>query len=165
MKLRSWLVPMALLPLAVGACSSDPDGAAAAASSGPVTSIVHDMSTMDVGSMDMGSTVSTDSGPKVVCAQHMPGDLLTASEAMVIFDAEHVCLAYVTVTAGTAITWHNDDAVARRVSVTDGNDTEITAFDVPAGGAVSRSIDVPGIYRYGVSSIESFVGTLEVQKP
>lgn len=122
---------------------------------------MHDMAAMGMDGM------STDSGgaPKVQCAQHMPGDLLTAEQAMVIFDSQHVCLAYVTVTAGTGVTWHNEDSVARTVTIVDGNGAEVMSFEVPAGGAVTRSLDVAGVYNYRLSAIETFLGTVEVQEP
>jgi plastocyanin len=99
---------------------------------------------------------------KVECAQHMPGDLLTAAEAMVMFDPQHVCLGYVTVRPGTPVMFHNTDTAAHRVTILGGGDVQIAAFDVAGGSAVSRSLTTAGIYRFRLSAIESFVGTIEV---
>ena len=87
---------------------------------------------------------SASASGQVECAQHMPGDLLTADEAMVIFDAEHVCLGYVTVLAGTAITWHNADTVERRVIVRDDAGAELMTFDIPAAGTAVRALNSAG---------------------
>jgi plastocyanin len=116
----------------------------------------------DMPGMTSSTNGSTAASGNVQCAQHMPGDLLSASEAMVVFDPEHVCLGYVTVRPGTAITWHNVDSVEHQVRIEDGNGTELMSFSVPGGGAAQRSVDTGGVYRFKVSAIESFVGTIEV---
>lgn len=145
-----------------GACSSPTE----ASDQSPSTT-VHDMS-----SMDMGSTTASGDGAgtagsvrKVECAQHMPGDLLKAEQAMVIFDSQHVCLGYVTVLEGTEVTWHNTDPVEHQVTIVDDNDKKVTAFEVASDGASTYTIDDAGLYRFKVSAIETFVGTIEVQKP
>lgn len=147
-----------------GACASaaTPDTRAGAAAVTNTSTTLMDMGSMDMAPMSTTGSSTAGSG-NVQCAQHMPGDVLSAAEAMVIFDTEHVCLGYVTVRAGTAITWHNADAVERRVSVEDGNGTVLMSFSVPGGGAAQRSVATAGVYRYKVSAIESFVGTIEVQ--
>ena len=156
-RLRTLACLLVAVPFAAGACSSAVNDSASVAKV-TTTAAMHDMADM-AGMPGMGTTASG----KVDCAQHMPGDRLTAEEAMVIFDAEHVCLGYVTVAAGTAITWHNADDVERRVIVEDGNGTALMTFDILPGGATQRALKVPGVYRYRVSAIESFVGSIEVQ--
>jgi plastocyanin len=152
-RLRQVLAAAVLVPALAGACSA----AAQEATSTTTTAkaAAHDMSDM---------SMPTSGSGKVECAQHMPGDLLTADEAMVIFDAEHVCLGYVTVVVGTAVTWHNSDDVERRVIVEDGNGTALMTFDIAPKGTAQRALKVAGVYHFRTSAIETFVGTIEVQK-
>ncbi|MFN8052610.1 MAG: hypothetical protein U0Q22_14280 [Acidimicrobiales bacterium] len=155
LRVRTVIAPVTLLLAAVvaGGCSSAPDAA-----TGPTTTSIMDMT--DMPGMDMSTVTGADG--KVVCAQHMPGDVLTAEQAMVIFDKEHVCLGYATIKEGTPITWHNADTATQYVTVTDEKGAEVMHFDVDPGGSASRLVKPAGVYRYKVTAIESFVGTIEV---
>lgn len=111
-----------------------------------------------------GSTATIAPGPgKVTCAQHMPGDVLTAAEATVEFDRERVCLAYVTVLTGTVVSWHNTDSIDHTLKVLDASGAEVTSLNVAAGGVVHRPFTTAGIFQFQLSAIASFVGTVEVK--
>lgn len=117
---------------------------------------------MASGSMSHEGVSSWDSGAK--CAMHMPGELLEPHEAVVVFDREHVCLAYVTVTDDTPVMWRNTDTVDHRVVVRDDDDTVVRTIDVPAGElATTPGLDVSGFYQFGLSAIDEFTGVIEVQ--
>lgn len=162
-----------LLVSVVAGCSSSDDADSTAASRSTTSTASSSPSTAaDPGSMDMGSSgadsagvVTDDTGaaPKVECAQHMPGDLLSAQDAIVFFDSQHVCLAYVTVLAGTTITWRNTDGEDHEVVVVDDEEQEFDRFTVPGGGVATSTAPATGVYRYRLTAIESFVGTIEVQ--
>jgi hypothetical protein len=161
-RLRIVALLVTLVPLAIGGCSSAANGSEGEADT---SSGMHDMAGMTgmTGMPGMSDPASSTETGKVNCAQHMPGDVLTAEEAMVIFDTEHVCLGYVTVAQGTAITWHNTDDLEQRVIVEDENGTELMTFDIVPGGATQRALKDVGVYRYRLSAIAAFVGTIEVQ--
>ena len=97
------------------------------------------------------------------CAQHMPGEVLTAADAVERFDTQMVCLGYVTVTPGTAITWTNRDTAAHDVTILDDEDRRINGFTVGAGESVTTPAAAVGVYRFRTTAIDSFVGTIEVQ--
>ena len=113
------------------------------------------------GSMSHEGVSSWDSGAK--CAMHMPGDLLEPHEAVVVFDREHVCLAYVTVTDDTPVMWRNTDTVDHEVVVRD-DDVVVRTIAVPAGElATTPGLDVAGFYEFDLSAIDEFTGVIEVQ--
>ena len=113
------------------------------------------------GSVSM-PTVAPGAG-KVTCAQHMPGDVLTAAEATVEFDRERVCLAYVTVLRGTEVSWHNTDTVDHTLTILDSSGAQVVSLPVAAGDSVRRPFPDVGIFQFKVSAITSFVGTVEVK--
>ena len=97
------------------------------------------------------------------CAMHMPGELLSAEEAVVRFDPQMVCLGYVTVLPGTPITWINADTADHEVAILDDEGKELNRFGVAAGESTTTPAAATGIYRYKVTAIETFTGTIEVQ--
>lgn len=99
------------------------------------------------------------------CDMHMPGDLLTAEQALVTFDAQHVCLGYVTVTEGTPVRWRNDDAAAWELQLLTDDAVVIDTLAIGSGETIEHTFDEAGIYRFTYSAIEAFTGTVEVQKP
>lgn len=141
----------AVLVLAAGAgtltgCSTSPE-----ASSTSTTVVYHRMA-------------QTMTSP-VKCVMHMPGDLLSATDAVVVFDREHVCLGYVTVLADTPIMWQNADELDHTVTITDEDGNVVHRIDVPAGASVTGSVGTEGIYFFKLTAIDSFTGTIEVQVP
>ena len=98
------------------------------------------------------------------CDMHMPGDLLTAEQALVTFDAQHVCLGYVTVTEGTPVRWRNDDAAAWEVQLLTDDAVVIDTVAIGPGETIEHTFDTAGVYRFTYSAIDAFTGTVEVQK-
>lgn len=97
------------------------------------------------------------------CAMHMPGELLSAEEAVVRFTPQMVCLGYVTVLPDTPITWINADTADHEVTILDDGGKELNRFGVAAGESTTTPAAATGIYRYKVTAIETFTGTIEVQ--
>lgn len=138
------------LALSVAACSDDTDP-----SSG----------TTIVTGTDQPAT-SRGSDPLADCAERMPGDPMSADEAVVQFSPEAICPAYVTVVAGTEVTWINRDDVAHVLTIHEGSTEE---------GAVlfeqSLEPDEPLVQRYTEATTmtftldvqDAFRGTIEVQ--
>lgn len=106
------------------------------------------------------------------CPSRMPGEPLTAQEAVVKFNVERICPAYVTIELGTPVTWTNDGDTTATVKV--------TAYQAPAPGAplpvVEEHVVDPGgqwvwspeeagMLGFRISTVDAFVGTIEVQIP
>lgn len=144
--------------LALGACGSDGSTAAARTTAPVATNVSTDASHGD----HAEHTNLSSESPDLQCPMHMPGDLLTEAEAEVVFDAEHVCLSYVTITAGTTVTWNNADAADHDVIIWQG-DTEIDRLAAPAGGSVDRTFDEVGVFQFSHTAIDGFRGSVEVQ--
>lgn len=99
------------------------------------------------------------------CVSHMPGELLTAAEAIVTFDKQRVCRGYVTVGPTTNVSWSNNDSARHKVTVTNLERTEtIYETDVEPDQVVFRTFPI-GIYLYKVDALPSFTGTIEVVDP
>ena len=159
-RLATALVAAAVL--AVAGCGGG-SSAAAPATAAPTTS--HDMAGMTTGdhSMDMAPTKAATNAGFGDCAQHMPGELLTPEEAVVRFDTQMVCLGYVTVTTGTPIAWTNNDTAEQTVTILDDEDRELNEFTVDAGETITTPAASTGVYRFHITAIDSFTGTIEVQ--
>ena len=150
------------------ACSSAPDrSSTTSTTTAPTTTAADGMTPEQMAGMvpsGEGSTATIAPGPgKVTCAQHMPGDVLTAAEATVEFDRERVCLAYVTVLTGTEVSWHNTDTVDHTLTILDSSGAQVVSLPVAAGDSVRRPFPDVGIFQFKVSAITSFVGTVEVK--
>jgi len=161
------ILAVTALTIGVGAaCGTDPGESVAAATPTTVTTttVVHDMPGIagmdDMDGMPMPVAVNADVEG---CAQHMPGDLLTADEAVVRFDRQMVCLGYVTVTTDTPVTWTNTDDLEHTVTIVDADDVQVAEFTVAAGESLQRPADTVGITTFTLTAIPSFVGTVEVQ--
>lgn len=162
-RLASLLVASSLVLLA--ACSGDDSttpaspaatsggSAAATATSGGVAS--------GMGSMSH----EADPNDPNSCVARMPGELLTAAEAVVKFSSERVCPGYVTVAPGTTVTWLNRDNVARTVTVSTGMGTNgdvVVQQSVRPGEQFQRDFTTVGVFSYRTDAIPSFQGTIEV---
>lgn len=149
--------------LVLGACGDT--GSEDAAVTTTTASSGEEATTNSTSSDGSDHGVMSSESDALQCEMHMPGDLLTAEQAHVIMDTEHVCLGYVTVTTETPVTFNNTDTEPRTVTVFDDAGTELESFEIPAGGAVVRTFDTVGVFRFSYSGIEIFTGTVEVQAP
>lgn len=97
------------------------------------------------------------------CVSRTPGQLLSEVEAVVRFTPEQICPGYVTIAAGTRVTWVNQDDVAHEVRVTQGTDP-VAAEVLEPGRSWQYQFDVPGAFTFETDAIEAFRGTVEVQR-
>jgi len=98
----------------------------------------------------------------------MPGQVLTAEEAVVRFSPSQVCPGSVTIVPGTPVTFKNQDAVVHTVTITEGNmpgGKAVSSGTAEAGGTWVRQFDSPGTFTYVTDAIPSFRGTVEVTTP
>lgn len=99
------------------------------------------------------------------CVSRMPGEILSAEEAVVRFSPSQVCPGYVTIVPGTPVTFVNDDTQTRTVTITEGNlpDGAVVATGtVDAGGTWVRTFDTAGTFTYVTDAIPTFRGAVEV---
>jgi plastocyanin len=150
------LAVAAVLPTAALGCSSSKGSASAPTS----TTIASDGTTPGT------ATDSTGTGRQGFdCTFRMPGEILTADEAVVRFDSTGVCPGYVTIAPGTPVTWQNIDTVEHTVTVTEGNlpgGKEVATDTVPPGGTWVRTFDSEGFSLFVTDAIPAFRGVVEV---
>ncbi len=99
------------------------------------------------------------------CITRMPGEILSADEAVVRFTPEQVCPGYVTIVPGTPVTFLNADTVEHTITITEGNapdGTVVTTGIAPPGGTWVQTFDALGTFSYLTDAIPSFRGTVEV---
>jgi plastocyanin len=137
--------------LGAGCSSGGGDGDGAESGTGAVTATT----ATDAGSGGHGA------GPGE-CVSRTPGQLLSEVEAVVRFTPEQICPGYVTIAAGTRVTWVNQDDVAHEVRVTQGTDPVATELVEP-GRSWQYQFDTPGVFTFVTDAIEAFRGTVEVQ--
>lgn len=148
------------LVFGAAACSSA-SKSESTASSAPATTPATNAPT----SAGSGST-TTLSVPENWCQSRMPGELLSAEEAVVRFQAGAICPGYVTVKTGTPITFQNIDSTTHTVVIGTGltPDKDVVASQELAPGATwVQTYDAPVTYNYFVNGFEGFRGTLEVR--
>lgn len=100
------------------------------------------------------------------CPPSMPGEIMSADEAVVKFSPTQVCPGYVTVVPGTEVTFNNLDTKPADVTVYAGpgdDADEVWTANLGPGKSESTSFDDPTVLYYVVSSIESFRGTIEIK--
>lgn len=151
----------AALLFGTAACSSD-SKTATPSTSGPAATTPATNAPTSAGS---GST-TTLSVPENWCQSRMPGELLSAEEAVVRFQAGAICPGYVTVKTGTPITFQNIDSTTHTVVIGTGltPDKDVVASQELAPGATwVQTYDAPVTYNYFVNGFEGFRGTLEVR--
>lgn len=124
------------------------------------------------GSTPGGSTVGTS--PKAPgttypedgrCISRMPGEILTAEEAVVRFSSQQVCPGYVTILPGTAVTFKNRDTVAHTITITEGNmpdGKEIANGIAEPGQTWVREFNTLGTFTFVTDAVPSFRGSVEV---
>jgi plastocyanin len=147
------LSALALVAL-VGRAGSSNDGTPAARQSQPAA-----VTSVTPGS-HLGHGTSDAAGE---CASRMPGDVLTAAEAVVRFSAQRVCLGYVTVAPGTEVSWQNAGDQPGTVTVT--TPTPVTSPAVAPGDTWTHRFDDRGVFSYRIDVLPAFVGTVEVVSP
>ncbi|MGZ4705487.1 MAG: cupredoxin domain-containing protein [Acidimicrobiales bacterium] len=99
------------------------------------------------------------------CTFRMPGEILSAEEAVVWFSTDHVCPGYVTVAPGTEVTFANEDTSAHSVAIAEGampGGAEIARASIEPGETWVRSFDSVGSFTYTTDAIPTFLGTIEV---
>ncbi len=98
----------------------------------------------------------------------MPGQILTADEAVVRFSPSQVCPGYVTIALGTPVTFKNQDTSAHTITITEGNmpgGKTVTSGTAEPGQVWVRTFDTVGTFTYVTDAIPSFRGTVEVTAP
>lgn len=108
-----------------------------------------------------GTTSPGDGG----CVTRMPGQILSAEEAVVRFSPSQVCPGYVTIAPGTPVTFANQDTKAHTITITEGNlpGGKVVADGVAEPGQTwVRTFDTLGAFTYTTDAIPSFRGTVEV---
>ncbi|WP_334144747.1 cupredoxin domain-containing protein [Rhabdothermincola sp.] len=99
------------------------------------------------------------------CDSKMPGEVMTAEEAVVRFSDQQVCPGYVTVALGTPVTWRNTGQATYTVTIKDGplpTSAELRRERVEPGASVA--VELPsGQFAWTTDALEAFVGTVEVQ--
>lgn len=106
------------------------------------------------------------------CPSRMPGETLSAEEAVVKVNTERICPAYVTVAQGTPVTWHNDGNRDATVTVTE---YTASAPGQPLAVLVENTVS-PGrewawtppeatMFAFRIDIVPAFMGTIEVQGP
>jgi plastocyanin len=100
------------------------------------------------------------------CSSRMPGEALSAAEAVVLFSQEAVCPAYVTVVVGTPVTWRNVDDVERTVRIVDGQTEDgevIEELTLQPDEQAVRTFDDPGFLTFTTDALPDARGTVELQ--
>lgn len=151
------VVAVAVLAVASVACSSDD---------------TTDRATGDGGAGTTSTTNLLDAheGPNQLgCVTRAPGEPLSRDEAIVRFTPEQVCPGYVTVVAGTPVTYVNEDDVPHTVTVqamaASGELGEIVLEEeIPPGDYVEQQLLEPGILAFTTDALPAFRGTVEVQE-
>jgi plastocyanin len=119
-----------------------------------------------------GNTISPESSTTTAttynCDSVVPGEVVDASKAVVVFDPGSVCPGWVTVEQGTPVTFRNDDSAAHTVVITATqlpDAAEVARFTIPADG--SQPFDTLGVATMGFSTdaLPGFRGTVEVVAP
>ncbi len=99
------------------------------------------------------------------CDSKMPGEVMTAEEAVVRFSDQQVCPGYVTVALGTPVTWRNTGQTTYTVTIKDGplpSSPDLQRERVEPGASVA--VELPsGQFAWTTDALEAFVGTVEVQ--
>jgi plastocyanin len=106
--------------------------------------------------------------PEGQCISRMPGQILTADEAVVRFSPSQVCPGYVTIVPGTPVTFKNQDTKAHTITITEGNMPDgkaVTNGIAEPGQTWVRTFDTVGTYTYVTDAIPTFRGTVEVTTP
>ncbi|MEZ5323123.1 MAG: hypothetical protein R2698_13805 [Microthrixaceae bacterium] len=99
------------------------------------------------------------------CGHFMPGELLTPEQAVVGFSADKVCPAYITVTTKVPTGFHNSGAVSASVTILDEAGAEQATMTVRPGETRRWQTGKAAIYRFSLSVIPTFTGTIEVHEP
>jgi plastocyanin len=100
------------------------------------------------------------------CSSRMPGEALSAAEAVVLFSQEAVCPAYVTVVVGTPVTWHNLDDVERTVRIVDGQTEDgelVEEIPLQPDEQAERTFEEPGFLTFTTDALPDARGTVELQ--
>lgn len=170
---------LATLGLGIGLLASCSSGSDSAANHGDhaTSSSAADHS----GGHSAGGAVFSTPAP-TGCATKMPGDVMTAAEATVSLSPTSVCPSYVTVAAGTTITFANTGSDAATITVhrglppnastgyldapsTTGPTPVLAKATVAPAAKATNAIDAPGTYYFTFDKIPTFIGTIEVKSP
>lgn len=148
------LLVVALAASAALGCSSSSTDTASTGSSAPTSSVT-------------GATAAgpgtTEAGGR--CVSRMPGEILTADEAVVHFSPSQVCPGYVTVAPGTPVSFVNEDTQAHTITITEGNLPDgavVTTTSVATGETWVQTFDAVGTFSYVTDAIPTFRGAIEV---
>ena len=91
---------------------------------------------------------------------------MTEDEAVIYFSAESVCPGYVTVTAGTLVTWRNTGDVAFQVVVRADPVPDAPVYTeqtIEPGGEWQYEFIEPDQYSWRTDAIDEFVGSVDVR--
>lgn|GEM_PF-3428973 len=136
-----------VVPAALAGCSSS-DGGSDAAPASSTTAASPETTTAET-----------------ACVSRMPGEVLTAEQAVVSFTPERVCPGYVTIAPGTPVTFRNDDDVAHAVTISAGNlpgGASVAEQSIEPGATWVQPFATAGMFSYATDAIPSFTGTVDV---
>lgn len=119
----------------------------------------NDLSVVDLADRTVKATVPVGNGPRKIVVQPMPTAAVGAA-AGVSIDKFAFSPATLTVKAGQAVTFSNNDSVTHTVTSTTG---AWDSGDIPTGGSFTTTLNTPGTYTYKCSIHPFMTGTVTVQ--
>lgn len=164
------LATCALTLGALGACSDADEGSETAGAPGTSLPVV---TLPEESGFGHGGGTSAPKGTGVLSpAEEMqewcdtyPGVALSAEDAVVKFAEDAVCPAYVTVVAGTPVSFKNLTAAPQTVKITDADDAVLAESpSIEPGQSWSHALDEPATYNFYTTALPDLRGAIEVQE-
>lgn len=156
-RLSALVVITAALALGLAACSSGDGGDGGDNRAEPIQT---------TSTTAVPTTSTTGRTPPNACDSKMPGQVMTAEEAVVRFSNQQVCPGYVTVALGTPVTWQNTGDAVYTITIKDGplpGSTAVRLERIDPGASVVVDFPSAGQFAWTTDALEAFVGTVEVQ--
>lgn len=159
------VVLVAIVAATLGACSSTGDESTTVTTTTTTTAASGPSGTATAGTATNGTTADRD--PLAECPHRLPGELLTADEAVVRFSPTRICPGYVTVGLGTEVTFVNLGVEPYDVTIWSGmaaaaSDTPLVTTSVAPGDRWGWTPPEVAVYTYRTGAIETMTGTIEV---
>jgi len=99
------------------------------------------------------------------CESRTPGEVLTADQARVLFDASQICPSFVTIGVATPVTFDNQDTVDHTITIVAGASPSGQVLDeqvVPSGGTWVRPFTDAGQFAFKIDHFPS-IGVVQVE--
>lgn len=99
------------------------------------------------------------------CVSRTPGEVMTADEAKVLFDASQICPNYVTINPGTEVTFDNRDSASHTVTIMAGASQTgqvLEEHTLEPGTTWVRAFPDAGQYTFKVDHFPS-IGVVDVE--